>query len=67
MRMASKRKLSGAESRKSKWQRELLRSAEATESITTYFARTACSAVSTSEGSLACSESALRLIAFLYT
>eukprot|EP00731_Ephydatia_muelleri_P009788 Em0005g374a len=48
--MASKRKLSGAESRKSKWQRELLRSAEATESITTYFARTACSAVSTSEG-----------------
>ena len=49
--MASKRKWSGAESRKSKRQRELLRSAEAMESITT-FAHTACSAVSTSEGSL---------------
>ena len=50
--MPSKQKWSGAESRKSKRQRELLRSAEVTESITTYFARTACSAVSTSEGSL---------------
>ena len=50
--MALKRKWSGAESRESKRQRELLRSAEATAHITTYFARTACSAVSTSKGSL---------------
>ena len=50
--MASNRKWSGAESRKSKRQRELLRSAEATAHIMTYFARTACSAVSTSKGSL---------------
>ena len=50
--MASKRIWSGAESRKSKRQRELLRSVEAIESITTFFARTAYSAVSISEGSL---------------
>ena len=50
--MASKQKWNGAESRKSKRQRKLLRSAGATESITTFFARTACSAVSTSEGLL---------------
>ena len=63
--MASKRKWSGAESRKS--MRELLRSAEAIESITT-FARTACSAVSTSEGSLVlCYLTVTGLIAFLYT
>ena len=50
--MASKRIWSGAESRKLKRQRELLRSVEAIESITTFIARTAYSAVSISEGSL---------------
>ena len=65
--MASKRKWSGAESRKSKRQRELLRSAETIESITTFFARTACSAVSTSEGSLVLRYLTVTgLIAFLY-
>ena len=45
--MASKQKLSGVESRKSKQQRELSRSAEATTSITAYFVRTCttCSAI----------------------